>query len=71
MVTKGGGTGVFAGWPCEVVHCAVASPCEDASQEARRHLMRTFETLITALETLGMAAIFVGWLATVFLFVLE
>jgi hypothetical protein len=31
---------------------------------ARRHLMATFETLVTA-------AIFVGWLSTVFLFALE
>jgi hypothetical protein len=33
--------------------------------------MRSFETLVTALETLGMVAIFVGWLSTVALFVLE
>jgi hypothetical protein len=33
--------------------------------------MRTLETLITALETLGTAAIFIGWLSTVVLFVLE
>jgi len=37
----------------------------------RRHLMRTFETLVTALETLGMAVVFAGWFSTVLLFVLE
>ena len=33
--------------------------------------MTTLETLVTALETLGTAAIFIGWLSTVVLFALE
>jgi len=33
--------------------------------------MKTFETLVTAIETLGTAAIFIGWLSTVLLFALK
>jgi len=33
--------------------------------------MTTLETVVTAVETLGTAAAFIGWLSTVFLFVLK